>query len=47
MNKDNKGEIKLEDSGEGLLPVAERHSLEWNRREQNAGNGEICRTINT
>ena len=35
MDKDSKGQRKLEDSGGGLLPAVEGHSLEQNRIEQN------------
>ena len=34
MDKDSKGQRKLEDSGRGLLPAVEGHSLEKNRIEQ-------------
>ena len=33
MDKDSKGQRKLEDSGEGLLPAVEGHSLEQSRIE--------------
>ena len=36
MNKDSKGQRKMEDFGGGLLPAVQGHSLEQNRRE--AGN---------
>ena len=35
MDKDWKGQRKLEDSGGGLLPAVEGHSLEYNRTEWN------------
>ena len=31
MDEDSKGQRKMEDSGGGLLPAVEEHSLEWNR----------------
>ena len=31
MDKDSKGQRKMEDSGGGLLPAVEGHSLEWIR----------------
>ena len=31
MDKDSKVQRKMEDSGGGLLPVVEGHSLEYNR----------------
>ena len=31
MDKDSKGQRKMEDSGRGLLPAMEGHSLEQNR----------------
>ena len=33
MDKDSKGQRKMEDSGGGLLPAVEGHSLEQNRIE--------------
>ena len=33
MDKDSKGERKMEDSGRGLLPTVEGHSLEQNKIE--------------
>ena len=33
MDKDNKVHRKLEDSGKGLLPAVEGHSLEKNKRK--------------
>ena len=33
MDEDSKGQRKLEDSGGGLLPAVEGHSLEKNRIE--------------
>ena len=33
MDKDSKGQRKMEDSGGGLLPVVKGHSLECNRIE--------------
>ena len=33
MGKDSKGQRKLKDSGGGLLPAVEGHSLESNRIE--------------
>ena len=35
MDKDNKGQRKLEDSGKGLFPAVEGHSLPENSTEQN------------
>ena len=35
MYKVSKGQRKMKDSGEGLLPAVEGHSLEQNRIEQN------------
>ena len=32
MGKDSKGQRKMDDSSVGLLPAAEGHSLEQNRR---------------
>ena len=34
MDKDSKGQRKMEESGGGLLPAVEGHSLEQNRIEQ-------------
>ena len=34
MDKDSKGQRKIEDSGGGLLPAVDGHILEWNRTEQ-------------
>ena len=33
MDKDSKGQMKMEDSGGGLLPAVEGHSLEKNRNK--------------
>ena len=33
MDKDSKGQRKMENSGGGLLAAVEGHSLEWNRIE--------------
>ena len=35
MDKDSKGQRKMEDSGGGLLPAVEVHNLEGNRIECN------------
>ena len=32
MDKDSKGQRKMEDSGGGLLPAVEGHSLKQNRK---------------
>ena len=42
MDKDSKGQRKIEDSGGGLLPAVERHSLEQNRNTDNPINRVVA-----
>ena len=43
MDKDSKGQRKLEDSGGGLLPAVEGHSVEQNRIRSPSGRASTSR----